>query len=106
MVDDFVEEEFEELDEEVNMIEGDTSYVHLTQDEYEKSLSFNQYFDEEDNKNQTEMSSSQYRLFSDALQDELHKKYDLDLEKMELKQIIKVNQTKSLIKTKEKKCQP
>jgi hypothetical protein len=31
------------------MIEGDTSYVHLTQEEYDKSLSFNQHFDEEDN---------------------------------------------------------
>jgi hypothetical protein len=58
----------------MNMMEGDISDVHLTQDEYEKSLIFNQYFDEDDNKNQTDTSSSQYRTFSDALQDELHKK--------------------------------
>ena len=77
MVDDFVEEEFEEPDEEVNMIEGDTSYIHLTQDEYEKYLSFNQYFDEEDNNNQTEMPPSQYSLFTNSLQVEAPKKYDI-----------------------------
>jgi len=77
LVDNFVEEEFEELDEQMNMMEGYASYVHLNQDEYEKYLSFNQYFDEDDNKNQVDMSSSQYRIFSNALQYKLHKKYDL-----------------------------
>jgi hypothetical protein len=77
LVDNLVEEEFEDIDEEMNMMEGDLSDMHVTQDEYEKSLSFNSYFNEDDNNNQTDTSSSQYRVFSDALQAELHKKYDL-----------------------------
>jgi hypothetical protein len=77
LVDNFMVEGSEEFDEEMNMMEGDIFYIHLTQDEYENSLSFNQYFYEDDNKNQTDTSSSQYRAFSYALQDEIHKKYDL-----------------------------
>jgi hypothetical protein len=77
LVDNFGEDEIEDIDEEMNMMEGDLSDVYVTQDEYEKSLSFNSYFNEDDNNNQINPSSSQYRVFSDALQAELHKKYDL-----------------------------
>jgi hypothetical protein len=59
------------------MMEGDISDVYVTQDEYEKYLSFNSYFNEDDNNSPNDSSSSQYRVFSDALQAELHRKYDL-----------------------------
>jgi hypothetical protein len=49
---------------------------HVTQEEYEQSLSFGQYFDEE-NINNVDTPSSQYRLFLDAIHAELHNKYDL-----------------------------
>jgi hypothetical protein len=77
MVDNFGEDEIEDIDEEINMMEGDISDVYVTQDEYEKSLSFNSYFNEDDNNSPNDSSSSQYRVFSDALQAELHRKYDL-----------------------------
>jgi hypothetical protein len=48
----------EDINEEMNMMEGD----------YEKSLGFNSYFNEDDNYNQNDTFSSQYRAFSDALQ--------------------------------------
>jgi hypothetical protein len=51
--------------------------TQLTQEEYEKSLSFNSYFNEDDNNCHIDSSSSQYRIFSDALQVELHRKCDL-----------------------------
>jgi len=47
MLENYVEENCEEIEDAVNLIQDDTSFVHLTQDEYEKSLSFNKYFDEE-----------------------------------------------------------
>jgi len=49
-------------------MEGDLSDVHVTQGEYDKSLSFNSYFNEDDNNNQTDMHLSQYRVFLYALQ--------------------------------------
>jgi len=45
----------------------------VTQDKYEKSLNFN----EKDNHDQIDIQSSQYKILSYLLQDELHKKYDL-----------------------------
>jgi len=59
------------------MMEGYLSDVHLTQEEYDKSLSFNSYFNEDDNNSHTDSSSYQYRILSDALQVELRRKYDL-----------------------------
>jgi hypothetical protein len=41
LVDDFVEGEFEDIDEDINMMEGGLSDKKVTQEEYEKSLSFN-----------------------------------------------------------------
>jgi hypothetical protein len=41
MVDNLVEEEFEHIDEEITMMESDISYIQVTQEEYEKSLSLN-----------------------------------------------------------------
>jgi len=49
----------------------------VTQDEYEISFRFNSYFNENDNYNENETSSSHYRVLSYALQVELHKKFDL-----------------------------
>jgi hypothetical protein len=77
MVDNFGEDEIEDIDEETDMMEGDLSDVYVTQDEYKKYLIFNSYFNDEDKNNQINPSSSQYRVFSYSLQDELHKKYDL-----------------------------
>jgi hypothetical protein len=77
MVENFEEDQIEDIDEEINMMEGDPSKVYVTQDDYEKYLSFNSYFNEDDNNNHSDSSSSQYRAFSYALQDELHRKYDL-----------------------------
>jgi hypothetical protein len=77
LVDNFEEDQIEDIDEEINMMEGDPSEVYVTQDDYEKYLSFNSYFNEDDNNNHYDSSSSQYRAFSDALQAELHRKYDL-----------------------------
>jgi hypothetical protein len=68
LVDNFEEDQIEDIDEEINMMEGDPSEVYVTQDDYEKSLSFNSYFNEDDNNNHPDSSSSQYRAFSDALQ--------------------------------------
>jgi hypothetical protein len=65
-----VEEEFEDIDEEINMMEGDLSDMHVTQEEYEKSLSFNSYFNEDDNNNQMIHHHLNIGIFSDALQDE------------------------------------
>jgi len=105
MIDDSVKEEFEELDEEVNMIEGDTSYLHLTQDESKKYLSFNQYFDEEDNNNQTEISHHNKGYFCTLYKLNFIRSMISYLEQMEQKQIIKVSQKNFLIRTKVKKCQ-
>jgi hypothetical protein len=52
---------------------------------------------------QTDMSSSQYRIFSDTLQYELHKNYDIRPRENGTKKIIKVNMTKYEINTKENK---
>ena len=77
MVDNFEEDQIEDIDEEINMMEGDPSEVYVTQDQYEKYLSINSYFNEDDNNNHGDSSSSQYKAFSDALQAKLHRKYDL-----------------------------
>ena len=78
LVDNFVEEEFEDINEEINSLEGDVSDIHLTQEEHEKSLSFNSYFNEHVNNNHTNSSSSQYRIFLDVVQAELHRNMTLD----------------------------
>jgi hypothetical protein len=49
----------------------------VTLDDYEKYLIFNSYFNEDDNNNHLDWSSSQYRAFSYALKVELHRKYEL-----------------------------
>ena len=54
--------EFEDIDEEINMVEGDPSEVCVTWDDFEKSLIFNSYFNENDNNNHHDSSSSQYRV--------------------------------------------
>jgi hypothetical protein len=77
LVDNLIEEGFEDTDEEINIMEGDISDVHVTQEEYEKSLSFNSYFNEYDNNIPNDTSSSEYRICSDVLQEEFHRKYDL-----------------------------
>jgi hypothetical protein len=58
------------------LVDDDENNPHVTQEEYEQSLSFGQFFDEE-NINNLDDSSSQYRLFVDAIHVELHNKYDL-----------------------------
>jgi hypothetical protein len=50
------------------MMEGDPFEVYVTQDEYEKYLIFNSYFNEDDKKNNVDSSSSQYKSFSYSLQ--------------------------------------
>jgi hypothetical protein len=63
LVDNFREDEIEDIDEEMNIVGGDLSDVYVTHDEYEKSLSFNSYFNEYDNNSLNDSSSSQYRVF-------------------------------------------
>jgi hypothetical protein len=78
LIDSFEEDQIDDIDEDINMMEGDPSEVYVTQDDYEKSVSFNSYFNEDDNNNNhLDSSSPQYRAFSDALQAKLHRKYDL-----------------------------
>jgi hypothetical protein len=60
----------------MNLDGDDEVNPHVTQEEYEQSLSFGQFFNEE-NINNVDTPSPQYRLFSDAIQVELHNKYDL-----------------------------
>jgi hypothetical protein len=50
--------------------------MHLTQDEYEDSLNNSKQIPRSES-NKEVLSSVQYRMFADALQDEMHKKYDL-----------------------------
>jgi hypothetical protein len=66
----------EETKEEINLVDDDENNPHITQEDYDQSLSFGQFFDEE-NLNNMDYSSSQYRLFVDAIHVELHNKYDL-----------------------------
>jgi hypothetical protein len=40
----------------MNVMEGDPFYVHMTKDKYETSLGLNQYFGENDTKNQVDIS--------------------------------------------------
>jgi len=78
LIDIFEEYQNGDIDEEINMMEADLSKVYLTQDDYEKFVSFNSYFNEDNNNNKhPDSSSPQYRAFCDALQVELHRKYDL-----------------------------
>jgi hypothetical protein len=56
ILDDTIEEgEFEDVDEEMNNLEGEFLETYVTQDEYEKSLNFN----EKDNQNPIDIQSSQ-----------------------------------------------
>jgi hypothetical protein len=51
LIDSFEEDQIDDIDEEINMMEGDLSEVYVTQDDYEKYVSFNSYFNEDDNNN-------------------------------------------------------
>jgi hypothetical protein len=69
-------QEYDELDEEMNLLSDDDSEPHLTQQDYELSLGSGQLFDEE-NINNFDEPTSQYKVLTDSILVELHNKYDL-----------------------------
>jgi hypothetical protein len=58
------------------MLQGENNAMHLTQYDYEYSLNNRKQIPKSES-NKEVLSSVQYRMFVDALQDEMHKKYDL-----------------------------
>eukprot|EP01018_Ginkgo_biloba_P034759 Gb_09446 [translate_table: standard] len=62
------------VQDDMNWMNDEVEATHLTQADYEESLCFYHYFLEEDPNEQEELLSSQYRLFPNSLQAELHKK--------------------------------
>jgi hypothetical protein len=60
----------------MHFIQDEMNIIHLTQTNYEKSLGSKQH-NLDKNMSPLGLSSSQYRLFVDVFQDELHNKYDL-----------------------------
>jgi hypothetical protein len=89
--------------EEMNLDGEDEVNPHVTQEEYEQSLSFGQFFNEE-NVNNVDTPSPQYRLFSDAIQVELHNKYDLRPRPKNNKVVDSSQPKKILIKDKSKEA--
>jgi len=69
-------QEYDELDEETNNFRDDDSEPHLTQQDYEQSLNFGSLFDEQ-NINNFDEPTSQYKYLVDLILVELHNKYDL-----------------------------
>jgi hypothetical protein len=69
-------QEYDELDEEMNNLSDDDNEPHLTQQDYKQSLSFGQLLDEQNINNFNE-PTSQYKDLTDSILDELHNKYDL-----------------------------
>eukprot|EP01018_Ginkgo_biloba_P001515 Gb_17820 [translate_table: standard] len=61
----------------MNWMEVEGDFIHLTQDEYEESMACHDQINNFDERLLDDYFSSQYRLFVDALQAELHHKYDL-----------------------------
>ena len=69
-------QEYDELDEEMNNLSDDDNEPHLTQQYYKQYLSFGQLLDEQNINNFNE-PTSQYKDLTDSILDELHNKYDL-----------------------------
>jgi hypothetical protein len=58
------------------LLQEENNSMHLTQDDYEYSLNTRKQTPKGES-NKEILSSVQYRMFVDALQDEMHMKYDL-----------------------------
>ena len=69
-------QEYDELDEEMNLLSDDDSEPHITQQDYELSLGSGLLFDEE-NINNFDEPTSQYKIHTYSILDELQDKYDL-----------------------------
>lgn len=71
VVEDFGGEEYTDFQEEMHLIQDNQEAMHLTQHDYDKSLNVNSH-NVHQGGDHGGLSLSQYRLFCDALQAELH----------------------------------
>jgi hypothetical protein len=85
-------QEYDELDEEINLLSDDDSEPHPTQQDYEQYLGSGQLCDEE-NINNFDEPSLQYKVLIDSILAELHNKYDLRL----IDKIVVVDQLKKVL---------
>jgi hypothetical protein len=71
-----VDEGYDEYKEEISLLHYDNEAIHINQNDYEESLSPKKSMPRNQPKKGA-LSSVQYIFFFDALQVEMHKKYDL-----------------------------
>jgi hypothetical protein len=75
-IEEVVDESYDEYTEEIQLLQDDNYAIHLTQNDYEESLNPKKQMPRNQT-NKEALSSVHYIIFVDALQAEMHKKYDL-----------------------------
>jgi hypothetical protein len=71
-----VDEEHVDFQEKIHLVQDDNDSIHLTQNDFKNPLNPKRQVPNNE-LSQESFSSSQYRRFFYALQEEMHKKYDL-----------------------------
>jgi hypothetical protein len=76
LVEEVLYEEYVEYIEKVHLLQEENNAMHMTETKYEDSLNLKKYILKSQS-NQEFISFAQYKMFVDALQVHMHKKYDL-----------------------------
>jgi hypothetical protein len=78
-----MDKEYVEYTKEIHLLQDENNSMHLPQTNYEDCLNHRKQNPKNEPKQET-LSFIQYRMFVDALQNEMHKKYDLRPRKKEV----------------------